>query len=143
MTLSASRPPSTAYPRNLETLGDHLRKKHLDLRLLQNDVAKMVGVKEDTIYNWENNRTSPQIHYVPRIIKFLGYVPFSRDLKTLGERIVNCRRLSGIAQKELAKSLDVDPSTLGRWERGKGHPLAKHMKKVTEFIKTASPDGQT
>jgi DNA-binding XRE family transcriptional regulator len=70
-------------------------------------------------------------------------VPFNGEPKTLSEQIVNYRRLLGITQKELAKSLGVDPGTLGRWERGKGYPQAKHLKKVTEFLETASPDGQT
>jgi DNA-binding XRE family transcriptional regulator len=111
-----------------------LRKRRLDLTLLQKDVAKMIGVKEDTIYNWENNRSSPQLHYVPRIIEFLGYVPYSGELKTLGERIVNYRRFYGITQKEMANRLGVDPSTLARWERNKGKPLQTHVVKVCTLL---------
>jgi transcriptional regulator with XRE-family HTH domain len=134
VTLSASRPPSPAYPRKLESLGDHLRKKRLDLGLLQKDVARMIGVKEETIYNWENNRSSPQLHYAPGIIEFLGYVPFSEEPKTLGERIVNHRRLHGITQEELAHRLGVDPSTLARWERNESQPLKRHVGRLTAFL---------
>jgi len=29
-----------------------------------------------SILNWEKNRTYPVLEYMPRIIEFLGYVPF-------------------------------------------------------------------
>jgi transcriptional regulator with XRE-family HTH domain len=134
ITLHGQKPLPKAYPRELRTLGDHLRKRRLDLGLLQRGVALILGVEEATIWNWEKNYSSPKLHYIPRIIKFLGYVPIKVESKTLGERIVNYRRLSGITQKGLAKSLGVDPSTLGRWERDKGRPLKRHMAKLTTFL---------
>ena len=142
MILKAHRPLSSAYPKALYTLGDHLRKKRLDLGLLQKDVAKILGVNVDSVCNWENSRSSPQLHYLPKIVEFLKYIPFDREPNTLGEKIVNYRRFSGINQKQLAKRLGVDPGTLGRWERGKGYPLAKNMRKLTEFLRTPSVVGQ-
>lgn len=44
--------------------------------LLQRDVARQIGVNKDTIYNWETNRTGPEVRLIPRIIDFLGYAPF-------------------------------------------------------------------
>ena len=46
--LTARKPPSPAYPRELKTLGDHLRKRRLDLGLLQPDVALELRVNEMT-----------------------------------------------------------------------------------------------
>jgi transcriptional regulator with XRE-family HTH domain len=57
----------------LKTLGDHLRKRRLDLGLLQREVAQKLQVNQMTICNWEINRTSPQLRFIPRIITFLGY----------------------------------------------------------------------
>ena len=91
-------------------------------------------MKEATIRNWENSRTSPELHYIPRIVEFLDYVPFNGEPKTLGERIVNYRRLLGITQKELAKSLGVDPSTLGRWERDTGKPLKRLLESLNSLM---------
>jgi transcriptional regulator with XRE-family HTH domain len=115
-------------------LGDHLRKRRIDLKLLQSQVALILGVEEVTIWNWENNRSSPQLHYIPRIIKFLGYTPFDNQDKTIGEKIVNARCLLGITQKELANRLSVDPGTLGRWERGKGQPKKRHLATLTACL---------
>jgi site-specific DNA recombinase len=130
ISLKGQRPLPQAYPRELKTLGDHLRKRRLDLKLLQKEVAQKVGVDEATIYNWENNRSSPELHYIPKVIEFLGYVPFDGQPKTLGERIVLYRRLHGITQEVLAHSLGVDPTTLARWERNESTPLKKHLEKL-------------
>jgi len=135
VTLKAQKPVSAAYARALTTLGDHLRKKRLDLKLLQREVAQKLRVDKTSIYNWENNRASPSLHRVPKIIGFLGYLPHNLAAKTLGERITASRRFLGLTQKELARRLGIDSSTLGRWETGKSQPTKKELKKLdTLFI---------
>jgi transcriptional regulator with XRE-family HTH domain len=52
----------------------------------------------------------------------------------LGEKIVNSRRLSGITQKELAKRLGVDPTTLARWERNESRPQKKFSARLVGFL---------
>ena len=75
VTLSANKPQNTAYPKVLKTIGDHLRKKRLDLKLYQEDVSKAIGVDTLTICNWENNLTTPRLFLLPKIYHFLGYNP--------------------------------------------------------------------
>ena len=87
-----------------------------------------------TICNWEINRTSPQLYLIPRIIAFLGYIPYDTQSGTLGKRIVACRRTMGLTQKELARRLDVDPSTLRRWETGGERPSRKYYARVLAFL---------
>ncbi len=55
ITLKTQKPLPSAYPQTPKTLGDHLRKKRLDLKLLQKEVAQRLGVGESTVYNWGNN----------------------------------------------------------------------------------------
>ena len=71
ITLKGKRPLAKAYPKILKTLGDHLRKKRLDLKLLQKDVARIIGVTESTIWNWEHG-TDPEKRYMKRINGFLS-----------------------------------------------------------------------
>jgi len=42
-------------PEKLETLGDHLLRRRLALKLLQRQVAAQLGVNKATIHNWECN----------------------------------------------------------------------------------------
>ena len=88
-----------------------------------------------TICNWETNRTSPQLRFIPKIITFLGYVPYDTQSGTLGKRIVAYRRVMGITQKEFARRLGIDPSTLARWETGRGQPSKKLRERLEDFLK--------
>jgi DNA-binding transcriptional regulator YiaG len=65
----------------------------------------------DTTRNWEVNRHAPAPWQWPRIIQFLGYVPFSTD-GTLPDQLKTHRRLHGLSQKKLAKLLGVNESTV-------------------------------
>ncbi len=79
---------------------------------------------------------------MPRIIEFLGYVP--DDLfkaKSLAEKIRVHRHIHGLSQKELAKQMGVDPSTIMCWENGK-HKISKGMEhRLGNFIKNHSIRG--
>ena len=74
----ATKPKSSLYPKELETIGDHLRTRRLDLHLSQSDVAKLIRVCTDTIMKWELNQTEPAEDYYSTIKKFLGYPIDSR-----------------------------------------------------------------
>lgn len=65
-------------------IGDHIRKKRLDLGLTQIEVAEIIGVKESTVWNWEHG-TEPELRHIPKIIEFLGYVPFECPEDTIGK----------------------------------------------------------
>ena len=75
ITLKAKKPCHKPYPKELITYGDHIRKKRLDLNLLQREVAGIMNITEDTITGWENGRCIPKTSYIPRIISFLEYSP--------------------------------------------------------------------
>lgn len=134
VSLTASRPLPPGYPRHMRTIGDHLRKERLDLGLLQKDVAQRLGVDPSSVYNWENGRSSPKLSLMPQVLEFLEYVPIVSSSESVGEKVKALRRLMGVRQEDLARHLAVDPSTLGRWERGEGKPLPRHRLKVEAFL---------
>ena len=135
-TLKAPKPLSKAYPRELKTIGDHLRKKRLDLKLLQKDVAKIIGCDECSVWNWENNYSKPVLKFIPKIIDFLGYVPYDVSKLTLGERIKIIRQSYGMTGRELAKELEIHPDTLYGWEKGEHKPLKELWERLEEFFKS-------
>ncbi len=132
-TLSAKRPLNSAYPKTLVTLGDHLRKRRLDLGLTQEQAGSRLGVTESAVWEWESGWSNPQFRFFPRIANFLGYEPPMPLPGTLGQTIKRYRHLRGISQKELAKIMEIDPTTLARRERDEGRPskkLAERLKRL-------------
>ena len=97
LRLHSSKPKSCAYPKELKTLGDHIRKRRLDLSLLQRDVAGKVGVEVSSVVNWEKGRATPELRYMPAILALLGYDPRSEPT-SLPERLVAFRQGKGWAQ---------------------------------------------
>ncbi len=118
------------------TLGDHLRKRRLDLGLLQKDVARQLGANVNTVTNWEVGRSAPALRYIPGIIRFLSYVPFDTtgDSSPLFRRLEHYRRVRGLSQKRLAGMLGVDPSTLAWWEKGRSQPQGELLNRITGLL---------
>jgi transcriptional regulator with XRE-family HTH domain len=75
LKLKSPKPIDRAYPAELRSIGDHVRKRRLDLGLLQREVALRVGVDKTTVFNWETGTASPNLRALPAVIRFLGYDP--------------------------------------------------------------------
>ena len=86
VTLRGQKPKPQGYPSELRTLGDHLRKRRMDLGLFQKDIAKRLGASTASVNNWELNEREPELRFIPGILRFLGYDP-RPEPTTLGERI--------------------------------------------------------
>jgi DNA-binding transcriptional regulator YiaG len=131
--LSGPKPQQKAYPKHLKTLGDHIRKRRLDLGLLQKEVAEQLGVDTASICNWESNETQPMVHCLPGIIGFLGHnpLPEADDLISKFRRV---RSTLGLTQEQLAQKLGIDESTIAGWERGDNQPVGAYRQLVEDFI---------
>ncbi|GAB3909893.1 hypothetical protein GCM10028826_17530 [Mucilaginibacter boryungensis] len=112
----AQKPHTTAYALNPQTLGEHIKKKRIENDELQKDVALVIGVSEDTITYWENDRTQPQVCYYPNIIAYLGNYPFVHDVDTIAGKIIKMRYCNGWTREYLAEMVGVNTSTITRWE---------------------------
>ena len=114
-------------------MGDHLRKRRLDLGLLQREIAEQIGVDAMTICNWEKQRTVPEIRCMPRIIEFLGYCPLA-PVRSFQERLITYRTGLGLSQRKMARKLGVDQSTLAGWESGRHRPTEESFRIVEAFF---------
>ncbi|MDR3405065.1 MAG: helix-turn-helix transcriptional regulator [Chthoniobacter sp.] len=112
-----------------------IRKRRLDLGWRQIDVATIIGCDEMTIVNWEKGHSLPRVNYLAGVVDFLGFDPFPKG-DTMAHRLVNHRKALGITQKEFAKQLKVDPSTLARWERGERMPVGQFASKVENLVRS-------
>jgi DNA-binding XRE family transcriptional regulator len=82
---------------------------------------------------WERNQRNPSFRYMPRIVQFLGYIPFDTELENLGQKIRAYRQFMGLRQKDLARLLGVNPNTIGHWEKGKHKPERRLFKELVAF----------
>ena len=131
--LVAMRPLPAAYPKALTTWGDHIRKRRLDLGLLQKDVAKQFGVSQDAVFNWESHRAIPDVQCIPQIINFLGYCPW-KPFDSFGEKLTLWRETLGLSRKHLAIKLNLDKATLLRWETNQRRPSQKYQELLRTFF---------
>ena len=136
ITLTAQKP--TKLPTILNTVGDHIKKRRLELGLYQAQVAGLLGVDESTVTNWEKNRTSPTLRSMPTIIEFLGYDPMPNHSETLGEQLSQYRKSRGISQRRLAQQIGIDPATLSRLERERQGCLGWILRKAAAFLQSHS-----
>jgi transcriptional regulator with XRE-family HTH domain len=127
-------PPPRGCPRELATLGDHVKKARLDRGLFQEDLARELGVSVGTVVNWEKNLTRVATRYLPKVVAFLGYDP-REESGTLGERIRAQREVQGLSQEALAETLGLNPSTVRAWERAEVRKLFPAVqRRFEEFL---------
>ena len=51
---NVQKPHPQGYPEEPETIGEHIRKRQMDLKLYQTDVERRLGGSEDCLCYWEN-----------------------------------------------------------------------------------------
>lgn len=99
-------------------LGEHLKKRRLELGLTQKKAGKHLGVTSFTITNWEHGLRKPAIQHLHAICQFLGYDPKPPTPDTLAGLLAAKRRQFEWSQRMAAKKLGVDPTTWSAWEQG-------------------------
>jgi DNA-binding XRE family transcriptional regulator len=82
------RSDATRIPANPQTIGDHLRKRRLELKMLQREVASQIGVDTTSVFNWEANKARPEIRFILQSSRFWA--------------TIRCRRLSHWARNWFA-----------------------------------------
>lgn len=135
VTLSSSRPDRRVRPAVLNSLGEHIRERRLDLGLQKKQLARQFSVDGTTIHNWEDKGITPALRFIPSIIDFLGYDPTDGGAaRCLGESLRSHRRRLGLSQKKLASLLGIDQSNLTAWETGKHRPTKTSRDLIKEFL---------
>ena len=69
------------YPVTPKTLGEHLRKKRIDMHLSMAQLARNLGlgITETAIEKWEKNQNRPTHDHRELIVGFLGFDPASTN----------------------------------------------------------------
>ena len=133
-SLHVSRPVKLppGYPVELRSIGDHIRKRRLDLGLLQIEVVAQIGVSENTIWNWEHG-TEPALIHIPAVLDFLGYVPWEQPEDPVG-RLAYFKKVNGLSLRRLGALMGRDPEQLEDWVSGRVKPCKKNTAKIKSFL---------
>nr|WP_245555027.1 helix-turn-helix transcriptional regulator [Geopsychrobacter electrodiphilus] len=114
------------------TLGDHLRRRRIELGLYQKDVAARLGVTAPTVWNWEN-RGSVDLRFIPRVIAFLGYSPISQPDDLLG-KLTWYKQVNGLTLEQLGVEMGRDPEQLADWLSGRHSPCRRNREGIEKFL---------
>lgn len=116
-----------------QTLGEHIKRRRLELGLIQKQAAELLGVGVSTVLCWEKSKNEPVIEHLPAIFRLLGYDPFPKP-STLSKRMLAARRRLGWSIAQAATQLGVDEGTWGEWERTGSIPWQRYLALVEEFL---------
>jgi hypothetical protein len=63
------------YPATPRTIGEHLRKKRIDMQLSMTQLANLLGlgITDSAIEKWEKNQNRPTEEHRQCILAFLGF----------------------------------------------------------------------
>ena len=137
LLLRAVKPKTTDF--EPQTLGEHVKRRRLVLKLSQKQAGGNLGVTPWTIHHWESAKTQPPIESIPAVLRFLGYDPFPEP-GSIPDKLLAKRRVMGWSIKEAARELGVDPGTWGDWERGKVILYRAHRALVARLV--GLPEGE-
>jgi DNA-binding XRE family transcriptional regulator len=115
-----------------KTIGEHVRKHRMDLGMLQREVADKIGVSEASVYNWERG-TEPELVHIPKIIEFLGYVPFERPDDLLGQ-LRYYKLVNGMSYERLGVAMGRDPEQLVDWMSNGVKPCKRNRASIETFL---------
>jgi DNA-binding XRE family transcriptional regulator len=138
--LKGQKPRPPGYPDRPETLGDHLRKRRLDLGISQRELAERIGVSKWCVENWERNRVQPSRTLARELRGFLG-IEVPAHPTPLAGRLMELRRSRNLTHAQVAGLLGVHRRTVIRWEMGKANPTPSLLNRV-EMILGLTRSGQ-
>lgn len=138
-------------PKNPTTIGGHLRRRRLQLKIFQSEAARKLGVSLVTMSKWECDKIYPTWQYHSKIIEYLAFDPFPscglRDpygnepsgvailpSESLGTRVRKRRLELKLTVTECAQKLGIDVKTLRDWEGRRRSPCSKHRARIQHLV---------
>lgn len=132
-----------------------MKKKRLEAKLTQKELANLIGVSVATISRYENGkdpipdkiasriarilRTHKSLLGVPISTSMIGKKALPRVRKKRNKRntqFEEIRLRAGLTQKDLARELGVSIATVSNYENGKSPISNKYKRKLAQVLRT-------
>jgi DNA-binding XRE family transcriptional regulator len=68
-------------PKEPTTIGGHLRRRRLQLKIFQLEAARRLGVSTVSLSRWECDKVFPTAPHHAQIVEYLGFNPFNNGTK--------------------------------------------------------------
>lgn len=86
LVLRAKKVLPPILPKEFRHIGDHLRRRRLELGLTRKEMARRLGVSDRTYRDWERGSHPPKFTSLPLVYAYLEYAPHDSAGETLGAR---------------------------------------------------------
>lgn len=138
VTLKSLRRKETDF--EPQTVGEHIKKRRLELGMTQKAVARTLKVSQFSVINWERGDFQPSnVVTLHRIVKYLDFDPLPAG-EAIPDRLRAKRREMGWRQRELADYLGVDRCSVTNWELGGTILKRSHRVLVARFLGVAEAE---
>ncbi len=125
------------YKENPDALGEHLKRRRIQLGQRQRDAAEAIQCGSWTWIGWEKHGVEPAVRFIPHIIDWLGYDPFPEG-KIFAEQLTWRRKKAGLTRAAFAELLGLNYSTVEQWEHGVCRPNDDNLAKVSLVLKLST-----
>ncbi len=127
-------PDKRLFPKELQTVGNHIKAARLSRNVLIKSVCKMLNISRETLRGWELGDFEPHVSHYPAIITFLGYNPCKFETDAIAGKIKDYRYRHGLTQQEFADLLNTQGSVVWQWECNGRIPLPRTEKRILDLI---------
>jgi transcriptional regulator with XRE-family HTH domain len=125
-------------------LGAHLAAFRQRAGLRRIDLARQIGVSDETVRLWEKGSVRPSRELLARLIALLSLEvadwsasdldPQKPELPVVACRLREERRARGISQATAVRLLDVAQATYASWETGRCSPAEQNYEAIASFL---------
>ena len=109
--------------------------------LNQADLAKILGVKQPTVGNWEVGKREPDIDMLIRLAEYFDVTLDDIVLKDLrppasryAENILYLRKRHGLSQMDIGQLLKVTQKCVSKYEKGESAVDVEKLMKLADFF---------
>jgi transcriptional regulator with XRE-family HTH domain len=146
-------------PKDPATVGGYLRRRRLELKLHQSQVAQRLGISTVALSRWECDKVYPSWEQQPKVAEFLGFDPFANpalgrfrgnetyDVAVLtpeatlniGQQIVKKAIELKKSRQQIGRELGINAKTIRNWELGRKKPSPALMARILKFLAVKTP----